>query len=102
MCLLLYVLQGHETFFLCSLVSYLSSGCENHFLGNMYMIDYSGRSNCPIKYDEHTVLARVIFIAFLSQMIASKSSNTFLLNLSLEYGLLRFNCWEIYGNLSIS
>lgn len=66
------------------------------------MIDYSGRSNCLIKYDEHTVLARVIFIAFLSQMIAPKSSKTFLLNLSLEHGLLRFNCWEIYGNLSIT
>lgn len=30
-------------------------------------------------------------------MIAFKSSKTLLLNLPMEYGLLRFSFWEIYG-----
>lgn len=32
-------------------------------------------------------------------MTASKSFKTLLLNLTMEYGLLRFNFWEIYGYL---
>lgn len=100
----LYVSLGCGIFFLILWFFLSSKWLWDSFLVRHYIYGWLFRQKQQsIKYHEHTVLLSVIFIAFLSQMIAFKSSKTLLLNLPMEYGLLRFSFWEIYGNfLSLS
>lgn len=44
-CLYLNVMWSHGIFFSCSSVSYLPRVYKSYFLENIYMTDYSGRSN---------------------------------------------------------
>lgn len=82
MCLFIYMFYEIMEFFFLFFSLLFSKCLWESFLGKHIYGWLFRQKQQSIKH-EHTILASVNFIAFLSQMIASKSSKTFLLNLSV-------------------